>query len=91
MFLGEFLNRNFENMDDRLYHDKQSVTVSIEEKDGKMILKNDLGNEWIFPSNVPQRSAIACLVFSTILHKKDYVETFAGNYRITVEVQELIE
>ena len=79
------------NMDDRLYHDKQAVTLSIESKGGKLILKNDLGNEWIFPSNIPQRSAIACLVFSTILHKKDYIESFADNYRITVEVQELIE
>lgn len=72
-----------------LYHDKQSVRLSIEVKDGKLILKNDIGNEWIFPSNVPQRSAIACLVFSTILHKKDYIESFADNYEISVEVKEL--
>lgn len=72
-----------------LYHDKQSVRLSIEVKDGKLILKNDLGNEWIFPSNVPKRSAIACLVFSTILHKKDYIESFADNYEISVEVKEL--
>lgn len=78
------------DMDNRLYHDKQSVTLSIESKDGKLILKNDLGNEWIFPKNISQVSAIACLVFSTILHKKDYIETFADNYRITVEVQEMI-
>ena len=72
-----------------LYHDKQSVRLSIEVKDGKLILKNDIGNEWIFPSNVPQRSAIACLIFSTILHKKDYIESFADNYEISVEVKEL--
>lgn len=72
-----------------LYNDKQSVRLSIEVKDGKLILKNDIGNEWIFPSNVPQRSAIACLVFSTILHKKDYIESFADNYEISVEVKEL--
>ena len=72
-----------------LYHDKQSVRLSIEIKDGKLILKNDIGNEWIFPSNVPQRSAIACLIFSTILHKKDYIESFADNYEISVEVKEL--
>lgn len=76
-------------MDDKLYNDKQSVRLSIKVKDGKLILKNDLGNEWIFPSNVPQRSAIACLVFSTILHKKDYIESFADNYEISVEVKEL--
>ena len=72
-----------------LYHDKQSVRLSIEVKDGKLILKNDIGNEWIFPSNIPQRSAIACLIFSTILHKKDYIESFADNYEISVEVKEL--
>lgn len=72
-----------------LYHDKQSVRLSIEVKDGKLVLKNDIGNEWIFPSNVPQRSAIACLVFSTILHKKDYIESFTDNYEISVEVKEL--
>lgn len=78
-------------MDDRLYHDKQSITLSIENKGGKLILKNDLGNEWIFPNNVSPFSAIACLVFSSILHKRAYVESFADNYRISIEVQELIE
>lgn len=72
-----------------LYHDKQSVRLSIENKNGKMILKNDRGNEWIFPSNVSPFSAIACLVFSTILHKSAYVESFADNYEISVEVKEL--
>ena len=72
-----------------LYHDKQSVRLSIEVKNGKMILKNDRGNEWIFPSNVSPFSAIACLVFSTILHKSAYIESFADNYEISVEVKEL--
>lgn len=71
-----------------LYHDKQSVRLSIEVKDGKMILKNDRGNEWIFPSNVSPFSAIACLVFSTILHKSAYIESFADNYEISVEIEE---
>lgn len=77
-------------MDDRLYHDKQSVTLSIESKDGKLILKNDLGNEWIFPANLSETSAVASLVFSTLLHKKEYIESFADKYRITIEVQELM-
>ena len=72
-----------------LYHDKQSVRLSIEVKNGKMILKNDRGNEWIFPSNVSEASAIATLVYSTILHKKEYIESFADNYEISVEVKEL--
>lgn len=77
-------------MDDRLYHDKQSVSLSIEVRHGKMIMRNDLGNEWIFPSNVTKESAIACLVYSTLLHKKGYVESFADNYRITIEVEEML-
>lgn len=89
MFLGEFLNRNFKKMAKELYHDKQSVRLSIEVKNGKLVLKNDLGNEWIFPSNVSPFSAIACLVFSTILHKSAYIESFADNYEISVEVKEL--
>lgn len=72
-----------------LYNNKQSVRLSIEVKDGKMILKNDRENEWIFPSNVSPFSAIACLVFSTILHKSAYIESFADNYEISVEVKEL--
>lgn len=78
------------NMDDRLYHDKQTVTLSIEKRHGKMILKNDLGNEWVFPANLSETSAIASLVFSSILHKKEYIESFADKYRISIEVQEMI-
>lgn len=76
-------------MKKELYHSKQKVTLSIEKRDGKMILKNDLENQWIFPSTVSEESAIATLVFSTILHKKDYIGSFADKYRISVEVQEL--
>lgn len=77
-------------MNEKLYHDKQSVSLSIEVRHGKMIMRNDLGNEWIFPSNITKESAIACLVFSTLRHKKEYVESFADNYRITIEVEEML-
>lgn len=75
-------------MEEKLYQDKQSVSLSIEKRNGKMILKNDVGNEWIFPSNVSEVSAIAALVFSTILHKKEYIESFADKYTISVEIEE---
>lgn len=75
-------------MNKKLYQDKQSVSLSIEKRNGEMILKNDVGNEWIFPSNVSEASAIATLVYSTILHKKEYIESFADNYTISVEIEE---
>lgn len=75
-------------MKENLYHDKKSISLSIEAKDGKMILRNNLGQKWIFPDNLPRMSAIASLVFTTIMHKKEYIEAFADNYTISIEIQE---
>lgn len=73
-----------------LYHSKKSVSLSIEVENGKMILSNNLGQKWIFPDNLPRMSAIASLVFATIMHKKECIEAFADKYTITVEIQENI-
>lgn len=75
-------------MNEKKYHDKQSVCLSIKKRNGEMILKNDKGNKWIFPDNVSEASAIATLVYSSILHRKEYLESFADNFTITIEVKE---
>lgn len=75
---------------DELYRKNESVTISIERINGKLILKNDKGNKWIFPENVGEYSAIATLVYSTLLHQKEYIESFADNFTIKMEIQELV-
>ena len=74
---------------DELYHKKESVTVSIERNHDKLTLKNGKGQEWTFSKNVGSTSAIATLVYASILHHNDYVEGFCSRYKITLEVQEL--
>lgn len=74
---------------DGLYSKRQSITLSIERKNDKLILKNDKGNEWIFPKNVGEYSAIATLVYSTLLHHKEDIESFADNFTIKMEIREI--
>ena len=74
---------------DNLYRKRQSITLSIERNDGKLILKNGEGQEWTFSKNVGSTSAMATLVYSTILHNNDYVEGFCSRYKISLEIQEL--
>lgn len=76
-------------MDKKLYYNKKSVSISIKKYNRKMILKNDKGNEWLFPSNVSEDSAIATLVYSTLLHNKVFIESFADKFIIKLEVQEI--
>ena len=74
---------------DELYHKKESITLSIERDNDKLILRNGKGQEWTFSKNVGSTSAMATLVYSAILHHNDYVEGFCSRYKITLEVQEL--
>ena len=55
-----------------------------------MILKNSLGQNWIFPNNLPKMAAIASLVYTTMVSKNESIEAVADNYTITIEIQENI-
>lgn len=74
---------------DELYSKRQSITLSIERRNDKLILRNGDGKEWYFSNNIGNTSAIATLVYSTILSRNDYVEGFCSRYKITLEIQEL--
>lgn len=74
---------------DELYHKTESVTISIERDNDKLILRNGKGQEWTFSKNVGSTSAMATLVYSSILHNYDHVEGFCSRYKITLEIQEL--
>ncbi len=74
----------------KLYHSKKSVSLSIEVENGQMILKNSLGQNWIFPNNLPKMAAIASLVYTTMVSKNESIEAVADNYTITIEIQENI-
>ena len=74
----------------KLYHSKKSVSLSVEVENGQMILKNNLGQNWIFPNNLPKMAAIASLVYTTMVYKNESIEAVADNYTITIEIQENI-
>ena len=74
---------------DELYNKRQSITLSVERRNDKLILRNGDGKEWSFSNNIGNTSAIATLVYSTILSRNDYVEGFCSSYKITLEIQEL--
>lgn len=74
---------------DELYNKRQSITLSVERRNDKLILRNGDGKEWSFSNNIGNTSAIATLVYSTILSRNDYVEGFCSRYKITLEIQEL--
>ena len=74
---------------DELYHKKESITLSIERDNDKLILRNGKGQKWTFSKNVGSTSAMATLVYSTILHNNDFVEGFCSRYKISLEIQEL--
>lgn len=74
---------------DELYSKRQSITLTIERQKDKLILKNGEGQEWTFSKNIGSTSAMATLVYSTILSRNDYVEGFCDKYKITLEIQEL--
>lgn len=74
---------------DELYRKSKSITLSVERKNDKLILKNGEGQEWYFSNNIGDTSAIATLVYSSMLHWQDHVEEFCDRYKISLEIQEL--
>lgn len=67
--------------------DKDTIELSIEVKDGNMILDNGIGNKWVFPENLSKDVAIASLVYGTILHRYDHVSSYADKFKISMEIE----
>lgn len=67
--------------------DKNTITLTVEVKDGKLVLSNGIGNQWEFPENYSRRVAIASLVYGALLNRDERVSCYADKYRISIEVE----
>lgn len=70
---------------------KKEMILSIEEKNGKLILEANHGSKWVFPGNLSRDIAIASLVYGTLLNANEKTSCFSSHYKITMEVQILDE
>lgn len=66
---------------------KKTIVLSIEEKDGKLILDNGIGQRWEYPGNFSRRVAVASLVYGSMMHQDDEISFYSDRYRITMEVE----
>lgn len=68
---------------------KDTIKLTVEVKDDKLVLSNGIGNQWEFPENFSRRVAIASLVYGTLLRREERVSCYADNFRISIEVEVL--
>lgn len=68
---------------------KQSVLVSIRRSKDALYVSNDKGNEWKFPKGMSERVAVASLVYGVMMGRKDKMDAYCDQYRVTIEVEML--
>lgn len=68
---------------------KQSVLVSIRRSKDALYISNDKGNEWKFPKGMSERVAVASMVYGAMMGRKDELDAYCDQYRVTIEVERL--
>ena len=68
---------------------KKEMILSIEEKNGKLILEANHGSKWVFPSNLSRDNAIASLVYGTLLSQDEITSCYSSHYKITMTIEAL--
>ena len=63
------------------------MILSIEEKNGKLILEANHGSKWVFPGNLSRDLAIASLVYGTLLNANDDTSCNSSHYKITMAIE----
>lgn len=64
----------------------EATTITITQKRGKTIVRNDKGNEWSF-KDVDETTAIASLVFYTLYKQFNKMSTFSANFSISLTME----
>lgn len=64
----------------------ETTTITITQKRGKTIVKNDKGNEWSF-KNMDEPTAIASLVFYTLYHQFNKMSVCSENFSISLTME----
>ena len=66
-----------------------TVTISMERKDGKLKVENSRGDKWTFPKHMSERVALASMVFGAMFHAYDNYSIMHSNYRVSITVTDL--
>lgn len=67
----------------------ETVTISMERKNGKLMIENSRGDKWTFPKHVSERVALASMVFGAMLYA-DTVDSWThSHYRVSITVTDL--
>lgn len=70
------------------YKNRNCVELSIERKDGILVLKNDRGLTWQVPTNFSDQVAMSMLVYGALLDKDWFCSTWCSRFKITMIVEE---
>lgn len=66
---------------------KNSCVLTLQRKNGKLILMNDKSSKWEF-SNVDEETAIAALIFYTLKTRYNQQLVFSDNFKIKFSIEE---
>lgn len=66
-----------------------TVTISMERKNGKLVIENSRGDKWTFPKHVTERVALASMVFGAMFSADDINSMTHSHYRVSITVTDL--
>lgn len=66
-----------------------TVTISMERKDGKLKVENSRGDKWCFPKHMSERVVLSSMVFGAMFQADDFNSMMHSNYRVSITVTDL--
>ena len=66
-----------------------TVTISMERKNGKLKVENSRGDKWNFPGHMSEKVVLASMVFGAMLHADDVNSIMHNHYRVSITVTDL--
>lgn len=66
---------------------RQKTILTVEQKNGKTVMKNDRGNKWEAIGNIPDKYAIGALVFCTLEKAFEDTKCWSDNFEIELTIK----
>lgn len=66
-----------------------TVTISMERKNGKLMVENNRGDKWNFPGHMSEKVVLASMVFGAMFHADDVNSMMHDHYRVSITVTDL--
>ena len=66
-----------------------TVTISMERKNGKLMVENNRGDKWNFPGHMSEKVVLASMVFGAMFHADDVNGMMHSNYKVSITVTDL--